>query len=124
MGEYDGLRSMAQRLIAKKGGLFLLTKVGRSAYNATTDAVTETTTTQSVKGVVLPPGTVSKYENGTKTLNKTEVVWIAAKGLTVIPGVGDTITVNAVVRQIDEVTPHNPDGATVIAYMLLLGAVP
>lgn len=95
MGKYASAQNTALALIAKKGGPVTLKRAVPGTFDPITQArVGATTTSVTYQAVVLPPSGQTKYQAGTLEISVSFEAYFALKGQTVIPTVGDVVTVS------------------------------
>ena len=112
---YTGLRDTAANVIADKGRALTLHKRTPAAYAPSSGTASVTETDYSCTGAVLNfPATLI---DGTLIQRGDRKIILSARGLTVEPDDGDTMTIGTKKVNIIAVKPVAPDG-TVVIYIL------
>lgn len=104
--------------MAKFGGSLTYRQVSGGAYNATTGAITETTTNYTVRGVLED---VNKREVNELIQANDKRLILAAADLAVTPNTADRVVISTVSHQIIRVQTIEQDN-TPITYELILRA--
>ena len=104
--------------MAKFGGSLTYRQVSSGAYNATTGAITETTTDYTVRGVLED---VNKREVNELIQANDKRLILAAADLAVTPNTADRVVISTVSHQIIRVQTIEQDN-TAITYELILRA--
>lgn len=113
---YARMAATSLRLITKFGQAITLTSVTTGAYSPATGAASQTTTTQTVRGV--EEAYAQREIDGTNVLSGDKRVVIAASGITA-PQVNDICTMagtDYMVKKVDTLAP----GGTPLTYTLQL----
>ena len=118
MGLAQSLEKVAGTVIAKFGGDVTVRYVSAGTYNATTGAITETTSDTDVKGVLEG---VSVREVNELIQQGDKRLTVAAIDLPSAPETKDRVVISAVVHQIIRVETTEQDN-TAITYELILRA--
>lgn len=97
MAVFDSQRALAARLIAKWGrkGVIVTQKTDASATNPATEAVTQTTRTETFTAVRLPHRRNVQFEAGTLQRYDGEEFYFDMKGHALVPRPGDTVVFGA-----------------------------
>jgi len=114
----SSLQKTASKLMGKFGGALTYRRVASGAYNATTGAVTETTTDYSLRGVLED---VNKREVNELIQANDKRLILAAADLAVTPNTADRVVISTVSHQIIRVQTIEQDN-TAITYELILRA--
>ena len=104
--------------MAKFGGSLTYRQVSGGAYNATTGAITETTTDYAVRGVLED---VNKREVNELIQANDKRLILAAADLAVTPNTADRVVISTVSHQVIRVQTIEQDN-TAITYELILRA--
>ena len=110
------LQKVASKLMAKFGGTATLRRVTVGSYNATTGAVTETTTDAALHGVLQD---VSKREVNDLIQAGDKRLIIAAADTSTVPTTADRVIIDSRSLQVIEVRTIEQDN-TPITYELIL----
>lgn len=110
------LRKVASKLMAKFGGTATLRRVTVGSYNATTGAVTETTTDTALRGVLQD---VSNREVNDLIQAGDKRLIIAAADTSTVPTTADRVIIDSRSLQVIEVRTIEQDN-TPITYELIL----
>jgi hypothetical protein len=114
----SSLQKTASKLMGKFGGALTYRRVASGTYNATTGAVTETTTDYSLRGVLED---VNKREVNELIQANDKRLILAAADLAVTPNTADRVVISTVSHQIIRVQTIEQDN-TAITYELILRA--
>ena len=98
----SSLQKTASKLMGKFGGALTYRRVSGGAYNASTGAITETTTDYNLRGVlqdIKARGVNELIQAGDKRL------FIAATDLSVTPSTADRVIISTISHQIINVQP-------------------
>jgi hypothetical protein len=114
----SSLQKTASKLMGKFGGALTYRRVASGAYNATTGAITETTTDYTVRGVLED---VNKREVNELIQANDKRLILAAADLAVTPNTADRVVISTVSHQIIRVQTIEQDN-TAITYELILRA--
>ena len=118
MGLAQKIANVAGTVVAKFGGDVTVRYVSAGTYNATTGAITETTSDTDVKGVLEG---VSVREINELIQQGDKRLTVAATDLPSAPGTKDRVVISTVVHQIIRVETTEQDN-TAITYELILRA--
>jgi hypothetical protein len=118
MGLAQKVANVAGTVVAKFGGDVTVRYVSAGGYNATTGAITETTSDTDVKGVLEG---VSVREVNELIQQGDKRLTVAAKELPSAPETKDRVVISAVVHQIIRVETTEQDN-TAITHELILRA--
>ena len=118
MGLAQKIANVAGTVVAKFGGDVTVRYVSAGTYNATTGAITETTSDTDVKGVLEG---VSVREINELIQQGDKRLTVAAKELPSAPGTKDRVVISTIVHQIIRVETTEQDN-TAITYELILRA--
>ena len=118
MGLAQSLEKVAGTVIATFGGDVTVRYVSAGTYNATTGAITETTSDTNVKGVLED---VSVREVNELIQQGDKRLTVAATDLLSAPGTKDRVVISTVVHQIIRVETTEQDN-TAITHELILRA--
>jgi hypothetical protein len=114
----SSLQKTASKLMGKFGGALTYRRVASGTYNATTGAITETTTDYTVRGVLED---VNKREVNELIQASDKRLILAAADLAVTPNTADRVVISTVSHQIIRVQTIEQDN-TAITYELILRA--
>jgi hypothetical protein len=114
----SSLQKTAAKLMGKFGGALTYRRVSGGAYNASTGAITETTTDYSLRGVLQD---VKAREVNELIQAGDKRLYIAATDLAVTPNTADRVIIAAVSHQIINVQTIEQDNQS-ITYELVLRA--
>jgi hypothetical protein len=114
----SSLQKTASKLVSKFGGVITFTKVTTGAYNTTTGAITETTATTTIRGVV---DAVSTREVNDLVQATDKSLTVAANDLAAAPTTADRVTIGGITHQIISVDKVEQDNQVII-YTLILRA--
>jgi hypothetical protein len=114
----SSLQKTASKLMAKFGGALTYRRVSGGAYNASTGAITETTTDYSLRGVLQD---IKAREVNELIQAGDKRLYIAATDLAVTPNTADRVIIAAVSHQIINVQTIEQDNQS-ITYELVLRA--
>lgn len=93
MGKYLGPQATAAALIAKKGTTVTLTRRTATAFDPVTQAETGgAAATETFLAVLMPPSDEARFKVGSLEMRRAMEVYLDAKGRTMRPQPGDTIT--------------------------------
>ena len=112
------LRSVATKLMAKFGGEVTIRRITTGAYNTTTGAITETTSDNTIRGVLED---VNAREVNELVQAGDKRLTIAAADMAGVPTTVDKVVINSVVHQIIRVITIEQDNNP-ITYELILRA--
>lgn len=119
----DSLRKAADKTINKFGGDVTIQYVSAGAYNPTTGTVTESITTQVVKGIVedVKASELRKPSTFENSLIRSDdkKLTIAALNLTSVPSLEDKVVINSITHGIIEIETIEQANQA-IAYALFL----
>ena len=118
MGLAQSLEKVAGTVIAKFGGNVTVRYVSAGGYNATTGAITETTSDTDVKGVLED---VSVREVNELVQQGDKRLTVAATDLPSAPETKDRVVISTIVHQIIRVETTEQDN-TAITHELILRA--
>ncbi len=118
MGLAQKIANVAGTVVAKFGGDVTVRYVSAGTYNATTGAITETTSDTDVKGVLEG---VSVREINELIQQGDKRLTVAATDLPSAPGTKDRVVISTIVHQIIRVETTEQDN-TAITYELILRA--
>ena len=118
MGLAQKIANVAGTVVAKVGGDVTVRYVSAGTYNATTGAITETTSDTDVKGVLEG---VSVREINELIQQGDKRLTVAATDLPSAPGTKDRVVISTIVHQIIRVETTEQDN-TAITYELILRA--
>ena len=114
-------RSDAYAMIAEEGQAVTLTHSVAGAYDPASGSASQTITTQSGKGVILPLSAGVKYLGGTNIPKGAKQCLLAADG-TIAPQVGDKLTdTNGAAYTVVEVSPLEPAGMALLYDLTIAG---
>ena len=114
----SSLQKVASKIVGKFGGAITFTVVTAGAYNTTTGAITETTTTSTIKGVL---DAVSTREVNDLVQASDKSLTVAAADLAAAPTTADRVTISGIIHQIIKVDKVEQDNQAII-YTLILRA--
>ena len=114
----SSLQKVATKLMAKFGGEITFRQVSGGAYNATTGAITETTTDTVIRGVLEG---VNKREVNELVQADDKRLIVAAADLPAAPSTADRVVISTVSHQIIRVQTIEQDNEP-ITYELILRA--
>jgi hypothetical protein len=112
----SSLQKTASKLMEKFGGALTYRRVASGTYNASTGAVTETTTDYAIRGVLQD---VNVREASDLIQASDKRLFIAAIDLAVTPGTADRVVIGNVSHQIISVQKIEQDNQA-ITYELIL----
>lgn len=119
---YAGLRDgTALQLLTNFGQYMTLTKKSNDSFNPDTNTLTQSTSTQTVKGVILD---FADRNRGVRFGDDSQIrqgdrrVIMSASGLLSPPAIGDTLTVGAVIYTIVQFINEVSPAGTVVIYDL------
>ena len=118
MGLAQKIANVAGTVVAKFGGDVTVRYVSAGTYNATTGAITETTSDTDVKGVLEG---VSVREINELIQQGDKRLTVAATDLPSAPGTKDRVVISTIVHQIIRVETTEQDN-TAITHELILRA--
>ena len=114
----SSLQKVASKIVGKFGGAITFTVVTAGAYNTTTGAITETTTTTTIRGVL---DAVSTREVNDLVQATDKSLTVAAADLAAAPTPADRVTIGGIIHQIISVDKVEQDNQAII-YTLILRA--
>lgn len=114
----SSLQKTASKLMGKFGGALTYRRVSGGAYNASTGAITETTTDYSLRGVLQD---VKAREVNELIQAGDKRLYIAATDLAVTPNTADRVIISTISHQIINVQTIEQDNQS-ITYELVLRA--
>jgi len=114
----SSLQKTASKLMGKFGGALTYRRVSGGAYNASTGAITETTTDYNLRGVLQD---VKAREVNELIQAGDKRLFIAATDLAVTPGTADRVIISTISHQIINVQTIEQDNQS-ITYELVLRA--
>lgn len=114
----SSLQKVASKIVGKFGGAITFSVVTAGAYNTTTGAITETTTTSTIKGVL---DAVSAREVNELVQATDKMLTVAAADLAAAPTTVDRVTIGGIIHQIIKVDKVEQDNQAII-YTLVLRA--
>ena len=114
----SSLQKVASKIVGKFGGAITFSVVTAGAYNTTTGAITETTTTSTIKGVL---DAVSAREVNELVQATDKRLTVAAADLAAAPTTADRVTIGGIIHQIIKVDKVEQDNQAII-YTLILRA--
>jgi hypothetical protein len=114
----SSLQKVASKIVGRFGGAITFTVVTAGAYNTTTGAITETTTTSTIKGVL---DAVSAREVNELVQATDKTLTVAAADLAAAPTTADRVTIGGIIHQIIKVDKVEQDNQAII-YTLILRA--
>jgi len=114
----SSLQKTASKLMGKFGGALTYRRVSGGAYNASTGAITETTTDYNLRGVLQD---VKAREVNELIQAGDKRLFIAATDLAVTPSTADRIIISTISHQIINVQTIEQDNQS-ITYELVLRA--
>ena len=114
----SSLQKVASKIVGKFGGAITFSVVTAGAYNTTTGAITETTTTSTIKGVL---DAVSAREVNELVQATDKTLTVAAADLAATPTTADRVTIGGIIHQIIKVDKVEQDNQAII-YTLILRA--
>lgn len=114
----SSLQKTASKLMGKFGGALTYRRVSSGTYNASTGAITETTTDYNLRGVLQD---VKAREVNELIQAGDKRLYIAATDLAVTPSTADRVIIAAVSHQIINVQTIEQDNQS-ITYELVLRA--
>ena len=114
----SSLQKTASKLMSKFGGALTYRRVSGGAYNASTGAITETTTDYSLRGVLQD---VRAREVNELIQAGDKRLFIAASDLAVTPSTADRVIISTISHQIINVQTIEQDNQS-ITYELVLRA--
>ena len=114
----SSLQKVASKIVGKFGGVITFSVVTAGAYNTTTGAITETTTTSTIKGVL---DAVSAREVNELVQTTDKTLTVAAADLAAAPTTADRATIGGIIHQIIKVDKVEQDNQAII-YTLILRA--
>ena len=114
----SSLQKVASKIVGKFGGAITFTVVTTGTYNTTTGAITETTTTSTIKGVL---DAVSAREVNELVQATDKRLTVAAADLAAAPTTADRVTIGGIIHQIIKVDKVEQDNQAII-YTLILRA--
>ena len=114
----SSLQKVASKIVGKFGGAITFAVVTAGAYDTTTGAITETTTTITIKGVL---DAVSAREVNELVQATDKRLTVAAADLAAAPTTADRITIGGIIHQIIKVDKVEQDNQAII-YTLILRA--
>ena len=114
----SSLQKVASKIVGKFGGAITFTVVTTGTYNTTTGAITETTTTSTIKGVL---DAVSAREVNELVQATDKRLTVAAADLAAAPTTADRVTISGIIHQIIKVDKVEQDNQAII-YTLILRA--
>lgn len=112
----SSLRKTASKLMTRFGGDVTISRVTVGAYNATTGAVTPSTTSSTVKGVLED---VREREVNDLIRSSDKKLTIAAADLSYEPAISDQITVQSRIMQIVQVNRIEQDNTAIVFEIFL-----
>jgi len=107
----SSLQKTASKLVSKFGGTVAVITVSAGAYNTSTGAITETTTTLTIKGVL--DGISTREVSGLVQATDKRLT-VAAVDLTAVPTTADRVTIGGIVHQIITVEKIEQDNQVII----------
>lgn len=110
------LRKVASKLMAKFGGAVTIRFVSPGVYNATTGAVSETTSDVALRGVLED---VNRREVNDLIQAGDKRLLIAAADVATVPGTEDRVLIGGITHQVIQVRAIEQDN-TAITYELIL----
>ena len=114
----SSLQKTASKLMGKFGGALTYRRVSGGAYNASTGAITETTTDYNLRGVLQD---IKAREVNELTQAGDKRLFIAATDLAVTPSTADRVIISTISHQIINVQTIEQDNQS-ITYELVLRA--
>ena len=114
----SSLQKVASKIVGKFGGAITFSVVTAGAYNTTTGAIAETTTTSTIKGVL---DAVSAREVNELVQATDKTLTVAAADLAAAPTTADRVTIGGIIHQIISVDKVEQDNQAII-YTLILRA--
>lgn len=114
----SSLQKVASKIVGKFGGVITFTVVTAGAYNTTTGAITETTTTTTIRGVL---DAVSTREVNDLVQATDKRLTVAAVDLAAAPTTADRVTIGGIIHQIISVDKVEQDNQAIV-YTLTLRA--
>ena len=114
----SSLQKVASKIVGKFGGAITFSVVTAGAYNTTTGAITETTTTSTIKGVL---DAVSAREVNELVQATDKTLTVAAADLASAPTTADRVTIGGIIHQIIKVDKVEQENQAII-YTLILRA--
>jgi hypothetical protein len=114
----SSLQKVASKIVGKFGGVITFTVVTADAYNTTTGAITETTTTTTIRGVL---DAVSTREVNDLVQATDKRLTVAAVDLAAAPTTADRVTIGGIIHQIISVDKVEQDNQAIV-YTLILRA--
>lgn len=114
----SSLQKVASKIVGKFGGVITFTVVTAGAYNTTTGAITETTTTTTIRGVL---DAVSTREVNNLVQATDKRLTVAAVDLAAAPTTADRVTIGGIIHQIISVDKVEQDNQAIV-YTLTLRA--
>jgi hypothetical protein len=107
----SSLQKTASKLVSKFGGTVAIITVSTGAYNTATGAITETTTTLTIKGVL---DAVSSREVSDLVQATDKRLTVAAVDLKAVPTTTDRVTIGGIVHQIIAIEKVEQDNQAII----------
>lgn len=119
-------RSRAHDMIAAKGQTVTLTRIVSGAYNPATGTSTQTTSTQTGKGVILPLSAGLRHASGTTIPHGAKQCLLSglnsAGTVLTAPVLDDKLTADGIDYTIAEISPLEPAGLAIIYDLTVVAA--
>ncbi|MEC7028833.1 MAG: hypothetical protein VXW91_04095 [Pseudomonadota bacterium] len=112
----DSLRKVANKAIGKLGGDVTIQFVTLGTYNPTTGQASESTTTETIKGVVED---VSASEVNDLVRGDDKKLTIAASALTSTPGLDDKVSIGGAIHQVIRIQTVEQDNQAIVFELFL-----